>query len=784
MSHWDQELTNEQERVNVVVEKVDKVLDELHRQVGLVKAEIISLRKNFWEDVTVNIDNIKEMVETAASIRQEAEILTEREHTHRHAQNQYQLLKRLKDAPYFGRIDFLETGDLAPDQIYLGIGSFYDKETKEFLVHDWRAPISSLYYDYSLGLAKYEAPVGTIYGELLRKRQFMIRNGQITSMFDTGITIGDELLQKILGRNASAQMKSIVATVQMEQNQVIRNEKSSLLLVQGAAGSGKTSAALQRIAFLLYRYRDTIVSDHILLFSPNPMFNDYISNVLPELGEENMQQTTFQQYVEHMIGDAFHVEDPFTQLEYLLSSNQDASYKTRIDGIIYKSSIEFMSHIEHYVKKLGHAGMRFHDITFRGKTIIPSTSIEEYFYTLDSSIPMPLRMQFVTEWILEQLKRMERQEAKSEWVEQEIQYMDKDEMDQFYIRLSKDKRLSDSIDDDFEREHELLCKYVVSRHFSAIRKQVTSLAYLNSIEVFQRLFESVPDHASVPSNWNEICNQTKRRFQEKQLANEDATPYLFLTELLEGRKTNTHVRFVFIDEAQDYSPFQLAFIRRLFPKAKWTILGDINQSIFAHAGNPSLETIASLFPDEKAETIRLSHSYRSTRQITEFTRHVLANEEAIQAFNRDGQKPLLIKVQNKTEQIESVVQRVKHLQNDGYKTIAIICKTAKESKEAAKQIGEKLDVRLVEKESVVYEQGIAVIPVYLAKGIEFDAVIIFEGSRKIYSMESERKLFYTACTRAMHELSIHYVGEITPFVSTVPEQCYRTAYQNRKGRDR
>ncbi|MBN3526921.1 RNA polymerase recycling motor HelD [Paenibacillus apiarius] len=768
MSNWEQDLRNEQERVDAVIEKADTELNELQKKVGLVKSEIVSLRKNFWEDVTVNIDNIKEMVETAASIRQEAETLSQREHTHRHAQNQSQLLKKLKEAPYFGRIDYLENGEIESEQIYLGIASFYDKETSEFLVHDWRAPISSLYYDYSLGLAKYQAPAGIISGELLLKRQYMIRNGQIQGMFDTGVTIGDELLQEVLGRNASDQMKSIVATIQMEQNQIIRNEKSNLLLVQGTAGSGKTSAALQRVAYLLYRYRDTLVSEQILLFSPNPMFNDYISNVLPELGEENMQQTTFQQYVEHMVGDAFHVEDPFTQLEYILTSNQEASYKTRLDGIIYKSSTTFMSFIENYVKYLGEKGLIFNDITFRGRTVIPSSSIDESFYKLNQSIPIANRMQLVTEWILHKLKGIEKQEAKKEWVEQEIQYLSKEEYNRFY-----NNRLFDSTVDGFEREHELLAQNIVKKHFSSLRKQVKSLTYLNSFEVFKQLFEFAQNDSSVPRNWKDICKQTISRLNEKKLAYEDATPYLFLKELLEGLKTNAHVAFVFMDEAQDYSPFQITFIKRLFPKAKWTLLGDINQTIFSHTANNSLQTIASLFPDENAETIRLNHSYRSTRQITEFTRHILTNDKIIKSFDRDGKKPVCIEAHNEKEQVESIIQRVKELQNDGYKTIAIICKTAKESKEAAKWIGEKLDFRLVQKESTFYEQGVVVIPVYLAKGIEFDAVIIFNGSSKIYSRESERKLFYTACTRAMHELSIHYFGEITPFISVVPEKLFR-----------
>ncbi|BCC53985.1 hypothetical protein BCJMU07_3335 [Bacillus cereus] len=428
MSHYKEE----QQRVDVVIEKVDEELKELDNRVGSVKSEIVSIRKNFWEDVKVNIDNIKEAVETAASIRQEAELLAEREHTHRHTKNEYDLLTKIKETPYFGRIDFKEDDEADTDEMYIGIGSFYDKEKDEFLVYDWRAPISSLYYDYTLGKAQYKAPIGTISGDLLLKRQYMIRNGTIQSMFDTGVTIGDELLQEALGRNASEQMKSIVATIQKEQNQIIRNDKSDVLIVQGTAGSGKTSAALQRVAYLLYHYRGTVHADQMLLFSPNELFNSYIANVLPELGEENMQQTTFQVYVEHMIGKSFTVEDSFAQLEYVLTKKHESTYETRVKGIQYKSSVEFMGLLEKYARSLSEKGLQFHDVTCKGEVLIEAKSVCAYFYSLDTTIAIPNRMQLTMEWVLRKLHEFEKIEAKKDWVEREVQYLNKEDYNRIY----------------------------------------------------------------------------------------------------------------------------------------------------------------------------------------------------------------------------------------------------------------------------------------------------------------------------------------------------------------
>ncbi|MBE7147608.1 AAA family ATPase [Bacillus mycoides] len=772
MSHYKEE----QQRVNVVIEKVDEELNELDSRVGSVKSEIVNIRKNFWEDVKVNIDNIKEAVETAASIRQEAEILSEREHTHRHAKNEYNLLTKIKDTPYFGRIDFKEEQEADTDEIYIGIGSFYDKETDEFLVYDWRAPISSLYYDYSLGSAKYIAPMGTISGDLLLKRQYIIRNGNIQSMFDTGVTIGDELLQEALGRNASEQMKSIVATIQKEQNKIIRNDKSDVLLVQGTAGSGKTSAALQRVAYLLYRYRGTVNADQILLFSPNDLFNSYIANVLPELGEENMQQTTIQAYMEHMIGKSFTVEDPFSQLEYMLTKEQENVYETRRKGIQYKSSIEFMGLIEKYARNLGEKGMQFHDVTFKGEIIIHANAIYDYFYSLNTAISIPNRMQLVTEWISKKLNIFEKKEAKKEWVEREIQYLNKEDYNRLYEKLEKDNQF-----DYYEKEHKVLTKYVVRKHFRSVRRKVKSLAFVNHSAIFQQFFETIQKDVFAPDGWEEICKQTVKCLEEKRLAYEDVAPYLFLKELIEGFKTNHLVKFVFVDEVQDYTPFQLAFMKRLFPKAKWTLLGDVNQNIFAHASNRGTNIISTLFANSKVETIQLNRSYRSAKPIIELTKHIIPNGKEIEAFNRDGKKPLCIKVNDEQERVESIIDKARDLQEKGHKSIAIICKTNEECMKAMELIGDKLDYHLVQKENTTYEKGVVIIPAYLAKGIEFDAVIIFDASSDIYSKESERNLFYVACTRAMHELYVYYAGEITTMLSKVPKALFQN--ETSKGRD-
>ena len=336
---WEQE----QKRVDEVRQELRRRIQRDEPLVSDIRNEVVEIRSDFWDDVTVNLTAGDDRLETAISMKQQAEILSERERSHRHLREGLVKMRRLHPSPYFGRIDFTETTssgtEPTTESVYIGVASFLSDDDETFLVYDWRTPVASLYYDYGPGSVAYDTPSGTIQGEMTLKRQFSIREGHIKAMFDTGMTIGDELLQEALSRSSSAQMQSIVGTIQQEQNAIIRNDRSRMLIVQGAAGSGKTSAALQRVAYLLYRHRTRISPEQMVLFSPNPMFNSYISSVLPELGEENIRQTTFQQYIEHRLGRRYEVEDINDQMEAVLRDDvQSADISARLAGISYKNS--------------------------------------------------------------------------------------------------------------------------------------------------------------------------------------------------------------------------------------------------------------------------------------------------------------------------------------------------------------------------------------------------------------------------------------------------------------
>ncbi|WP_369900770.1 RNA polymerase recycling motor HelD [Bacillus manliponensis] len=762
------ELQKEQTRLNGVIKTITDQIDKLENETGKRRAEVINIRKHFWDDVKVNTDTFDDYLETIIGLRQQAQSLAVTQITHKHTFNRLAALHRMHHTPYFGRIDFTEEGETSPEQVYIGVSTLTDASGENFLIYDWRAPISSVYYDYPPGPAQYTTPEGIICGNIEKKMQYMIQGGVIDSMFDTGITIGDEILQQALGKGTNKHMQSIVATIQREQNQIIRHDEGRLLIVQGAAGSGKTSAALQRIAYLLYKYREWIKADQIILFSPNSMFNSYVSNVLPELGEENMQQVTFQEYLNHRLSKSFDVEDPYEQLEYILTETDSPSYKTRNASIRFKASTHFFETIRAYRQSLESSGMLFKGMKFRGKTIVSAKQIAEKFYHTDISLRFHNRIEKLTEWLDAQINELEKAELKKSWVQEEIELLSKDEYQKAYNYLQKKGEFDENSFNDYEEETKVLGRMIVRKKLKPLRKGIQTLRFINFTGIYKQLFtDPVWITGETPKEWDDICSLTINTIDEGKLFYEDATPFLLLKELIEGFQINTSIKHVLVDEAQDYSPFQFEFLKRLFPAAKMTVLGDFNQAIFAHASETvDFHTLTHLYGPDETHGINLTRSYRSTKPIIEFTSNLVPEGKKINAFERDGEKPVLTKVSNQSELHEHIISKVAALRNQQYNTIAIICKSAAESIAAYDALGSIEDMKLVKSNSAEYEQGVVVIPAYLAKGIEFDAVIIYDASQNVYGDESLRRLFYTACTRAMHELQLYSVGEVSAFVTS------------------
>ncbi|WP_290123089.1 RNA polymerase recycling motor HelD [Secundilactobacillus odoratitofui] len=377
--------------------------------------------KNFENDLRLKTDSYEGMLETALSVRQQQQLLGERQNSWKHATNELETLHKMEKTPYFARIDFHEAGEPKTESIYIGLASFSD-EPDRFLVYDWRAPISSVYYDGGLGDVTYLTPDGEQTVDVKLKRQFQIEDGTIKTVFDTEEAVGDQMLLDALSEQSDTKMKSIVTTIQKEQNQIIRDTKSDLLFVQGAAGSGKTAAVLQRVAYLLYRYRGHLTSGQVVLFSPNQLFNDYIDQVLPELGEQNMVQMTYYQYAGRRL--------PKMAIETLAErfSEDYGEAEKRIDAL--KGSLTFFDAVSAYANHLEKEDMIFKNINFRGKPFFTKEKIHEIYYSFNEHYRLGNRLDGTREQLIKMLNRRISSEMRAKWVEEAVQDLSREEMNQ------------------------------------------------------------------------------------------------------------------------------------------------------------------------------------------------------------------------------------------------------------------------------------------------------------------------------------------------------------------
>ena len=563
-------------------------------------------------------------------------------------------------------------------------------------------------------------------------------------------------------------MKSIVTTIQREQNKIIRDTKSDLLFVQGAAGSGKTSAVLQRVAFLLYRYRGNLTSSQIILFSPNQLFNDYIDQVLPELGEHNMVQMTYYQYTQRRL--------PKLKVETLAQRFTEANDRQARRLQALKDSLRMFKATSNYAKYLNHKGVRFRDLKFQGKTYFSKEEISAIYYGFNESYSLRNRLEGTVNKLLHKLQSQIGRLAKTDEVEKAIQDLSQDQLNALYGDHPKDAGNGTA-------ELSFLAKRYVQKQLQPLRRAILKGWFFNVSGQFIHFLRHVPDlvnladYGVTPAEWQADVDATITAIKAGQMAMSNVTPYLYLYDLITGKRGDTKMRHVFIDEIQDYSAYQLAYLKFRFPRAKFTMLGDLNQAIFTGENSHSLlKELSTMFAPEKTQVVQLTKSYRSTQQITDFSREVLINGEKVTAFARNGAVPTITVAKSSDQLLTGVIRQVH--QNEAAKmTTAIIGKTLTECQELTKKLkAHKLPVTLIKTENQRLVPGTIVVPAYLAKGLEFDAVIVWNANRKNYHFESERQLVYTICSRAMHQLDIFAVGELTPLMDSIDPELYELRY--------
>jgi DNA helicase-2/ATP-dependent DNA helicase PcrA len=753
LKHLDQaQWKLEEARLQKVYNKICKELAQRLKAVRDYGKTVRETGRTIWEEG----DHVWEKgdIDAAVEMKQYTDALKQERQKYEIARRQLIKLERLEQSPWFGRVDFTEEGYKDTEQIYIGLTTFFD-EKGDVLIYDWRAPISGIFYDFELGPAYYLCPEGIIRGQVSLKRQYRIEKNRIRFMLDTDMKIDDELLQEILSKSADEKMRNIVTTIQKEQNRIIRDENHQLLMVQGVAGSGKTSIALHRIAYLLYKYRDTnMTSGNILIFSPNTVFNDYISNVLPELGEENMQQTTFEEYLKSRAGNEASFESSSSHMEYVLTAKERESEKIRMRGIAYKSSMDFYHLLNRYAHYLEHNTIPFKDIYFKERILIPKKDIEKMFFHDYAGLPMVRR--------LEKLRQRLHYLIRGPWEERRRQLIE--ELQHHPEYKSKVRAYS---------------RLFVFHEFKVVRRQIESILYFNVLKAYMDLFDDTDLFArlageSLPPDYKEICMDTGRRIRNQMMGYEDISAYIYLKGILEGVPRMSHIRHVVVDEAQDYTPVQYGILRQLFNKTPMTLLGDFNQTIHPLKTGFGYEQVAEILAPESKAVLKLNKGYRSTMEIVAFTRAIL-NDSHIESIQRPGEKPKLIRGSDFDELMDKLVGDVKALKDDGFQSIGIICKTAAESQRVFDSIQTSLQVSLLTKDDANFSRGIIVLPVYLAKGLEFDGAMIIGADKETYGLEEDRKLFYTACTRALHRLHLYYTGEMSPFIKEISEDLYEVS---------
>lgn len=603
--------------------------------------------------------------------------------------NKRKRLTKILAIPYFGRIDFLEKKENSKVMpTYIGIHTFYDPESRATLIHDWRAPVSSMFYDHELGEAGYRSPSGEIKGEISLKRQYRIRGGKMEFMIESALTVHDDILQKELSSNVDDKMKNIVATIQREQNQIIRNEDIRTLIIQGVAGSGKTSIALHRIAYLLYTFRDSISSKDILIISPNKVFSDYISNVLPELGEETVPETSMEQILSGVLEHKYKYQTYFGLVNELLEKPSSSL----IDRIAYKASFGFISELDKFILHIENTYFKAADVKLTKYITIPAPFIEEQYLRFNR-YPIRRRFDAMADYMLDMLK---------------IQY----------------------------------AFTVTTAGRNLLKKEIRLMfAGNNDIQVYKDFFK-----------WTNNPGMFKMR-KGHTLEYSDLAPLAYLHLALEGNGNQPfRVKHLLIDEMQDYSPIQYKVIQKLFPCRK-TVLGDAGQSVNPY-GSSTAETIQKSLT--ASEIMKLCKSYRSTFEITDFAQKIHPNAE-LEPVARHGEKPQILQFGSAVEELSGIMGLISTYRKSGYKSLGIICKTEQQAREMADVLKSYAnDISFLSSQSSAFVQGIVITSAHMAKGLEFDEVIIPQTDERNYRSEIDKSMLYVAVTRAMHRLTLTF----------------------------
>ena len=660
----------EEKRLNEVLKLLDDKLAQMGEDIFEDEDKFMEFRRYTWDNMRAM--DAQELNQATVESEFEANKIFMK-------QNYFKKLFRIKDNPYFASVVF-EDEDQERYSVYLGLTYLKDDDYGN-IIYDWRSPICSLFYDFEVGPCAYAAPGGPVKGNLIRKRQYKIADRKLLSAFDNSMNIADDLLQEVLATDSNDKMKNIVNTIQQEQNNVIRNVRDKTLIVSGIAGSGKTSVALHRIAFLLYKINN-LTSNDVLIFSPNQIFTEYISNVLPELGEDNTLQTTFNDYLSSNITEFQEVEPFMDFIGKFYSENVNNPELIR-----YKQSDGIINDINLYVEDFIRKSRVLRDFTENKVYTVYKDELNDLLHNRYSTLPFFERVDVIAEKL------------------SEANYKGSTKKKPTYKKMIMENS-------SFVKDYKDIYIGFFSSEFCKIR--------MNDEEI-------------------------KKFNKSKIIGYDDALLFVYMKGLLEGFSYEKDIRQVVIDEAQDYNYLQYLIISKIFRNSNFTILGDVNQTINPYYKYDSLDILANIFKQSKC--ISLTKTYRSSPEIIEFTNKILGLNHVC-AIRKTESVPLI----HRTDSTR-ILEDINYLR-EKYKSVAVITRDNNTAIKLYDELKDVIPISLLNGQSEEFNKELVVLPAYLAKGLEFDSVIVYSDGDSKY-LKNEKNLLYVACTRAQHELIVY-----------------------------
>lgn len=671
-----------------------EILNYIEKRKGIADY-ILEYRKKFIEEHRDDEDKLIEYFDHEKYVKEES---------YKTIDKKLSEYTKLKEIPYFGKIAFADDG--LQETIYIGRYGLNREGEFEPVIVDWRAPVSSLFYKGTIGESSYKSPNGEIPVDILSRRQIMIKKGVLQGFFDSEVDVKDDILQMVLSSNTGEKLKDIVMTIQQEQDEIIREDRQKVVVVNGVAGSGKTTIALHRVAYLLYNFREQL-GNKVLILGPNDIFIDYIGEVLPTLGEGGVRQQTFVNFAISEIGLDQHVVDFTEYLEKALRGNNEV-----IDEIKYKSSKEFIDFLDNKCIEFEENYFNIKPIKYFYEEIVSIEEINELFEKHYKYMPLFRRSKKIERVIISKIK--DKRDEKVRELNAEVK--------QKLASLSEDELLIEQNNIEFTRR--IKVREIVREVMKAKAELAAWISHKNIVDIYKEMIDT------------------------ETLSYLDLAPILYLMIKLDGKKCKSEIKHIVIDEAQDYNMLQFIVLKELTGCRSYTIVGDANQRLIKATEEAAMLNLKPLFGGF-TKYFDLNKSYRSTYQIMQYANKLL-DEHAIVPFVREGKYDVEeVKVNDKEDLIDTLLETLEAYEDENYENVAIIVKGKEELKEIAPELKQFTKILSFDREDLIYRGGRVIIPSYYAKGLEFDGVIVVNLDN-----DTDNLVKYIMCTRALHRLKV------------------------------